>query len=133
MHENNYDPYAFPENFRRKTFDYVKWKTQQVEIKKAHERLVKRWGKFPKKPLSVIACPFPDCEHHCIYRGAKTLDELFYSHVQKVHKVEPTKFCLDRIKSKIAEFNSLKFKHYTDPFLAISLDDVTRSNFCSDQ
>jgi hypothetical protein len=121
-----------PENFPWRKNKYLfrahleARRRQQQAAKEAMDRLVKRWGKFPRKSLSVIACPFRGCEHHCIDRGTKPLAEVFDSHVKRVHNVKPTKTCLDLITSKIQEFSSMRFKHYQDPFLYVSLESVTQ-------
>lgn len=122
----------FPENFPWRKNKYLlrahreAGRREREAAKRATERFVIRYGKFPKKALSVTTCPFRDCDHNCIDRGTKPLSEIFDLHVQCVHKIKPTKACLDLIESKIREYRSLRFKCYLDPFLYVSLESVTQ-------
>jgi hypothetical protein len=122
----------FPENFPWRKDEkllrarYEARRRRQMEANLSMGRLVTKWGKFPKKSLSVITCPFPKCDHHCIHRGAKSLAKLFDSHIQGAHSIKPTKACLDLIESKAREYHSFKFHHYQDPFLYVPLEAVTK-------
>jgi len=93
----------------------------------SEEKINRKTG-LPMVSLSTIICPFPKCTHYCVkVKEEDSLAGIFGRHVKTVHKVNPSKYCLDLIQSKINEFKAFKKYRYLDPFLHVSIEDVTRS------
>lgn len=96
--------------------------------KESHKQLA---TPFPKIRASVILCPYPDCSKACVQNEDYDCVDIFAEHCKEYHDMTPTNFIIGKLKNKIELTRVVSRLHYTDPFLAVSLEDITRENWAN--
>jgi len=122
------DPVIDQINYNKELFEHLKKIFPQTECSCKLETAAyynTKWGapSNPKVKASVIICPNPDCNYHCVEDRDPLIDH-FLRHMKKAHRVTPSNQFVENIKGKISYLRQNDRIRYTDPFIHVEWEDL---------
>lgn len=122
------DPIIDSINYNKELFAFLKTIFPDTECSCKLESAAyhnTKWGPSPtpKVKASVIICPIPDCNYHCIEDRDPLIDH-FLRHVKKAHRITPSTHFVENLKGKISYLRNNKRIPYIDPFLHVQREDL---------
>lgn len=97
---------------------------QKQEAKKVIQQI-----RYPRIKASVIICPKPDCNAPCVMDGEHSCVDMFVDHVRTEHGLNPTTYCITKLKDKVDYLQSNTRIHYIDPFVAVTWHDIFKTSY----
>jgi hypothetical protein len=122
------DPIIDQTSYNKELFAFLKTIFPDVESSSKLETAIyhnTRWvgSPTPKIKASMIICPKPDCDYHCVEDRDPLIDH-FLRHMKRVHRVTPSNQFVDNLKGKISYLRNNNHVPYIDPFVHVQWSDL---------
>jgi predicted small metal-binding protein len=116
------DPIIDQTSYNRELFEYLK--KIFPDARAAQKTEYYQPNSFKRKlKASIIICPKPDCNYHCVEDRDPLLDH-FLRHMKKVHHVTPSNQFVENLKGKISYLRNNNRISYIDPFIHVQWEDL---------
>ena len=122
------DPILDSINFNKELFAFLKTIFPDAECSCKLERAIYRnttWVGYPtpKVKASMIICPIPECNYHCVEDRDPLIDH-FVRHMKRAHRVTLSNQFVENLKVKISYLRNNDRISYIDPFIHVRWEDL---------